>query len=118
MEEQFEPWELGSGTWLRDRVSEEWRLVATRAGAVVNPGVPAQDVACLVEARHDPASGEWFPPEFKYSLHTGAPLRATIPTLESSWVPPFGESALLGAESLARGLKRTPVSLSLAHAHD
>ena len=118
MEEQIEPWELGSGTWLRDRVSEEWRLVATRAGAVVDPSVPAQDVARLIEARRDPTSGEWFPPDFKYSLHTGAPLRPMIPTLESSWVPPFGESALFGAERLARGLKRTPVSLTLARAHE
>ena len=117
MEEQIEPWELGSGTWLRDRVSEEWRLVATRAGAVVNPSVPAQDVARLIEARRDPGSGEWFPPEFKYSLHTGAPLRATIPTLESSWVPPFGETVLPGAER-PRGLKRTPVSLGLARAQE
>jgi hypothetical protein len=118
VEEQFEPWELGSGTWLRDRLSEEWRLVATRAGAVVNRSVPAPDVARLIEARRDPTTGEWFPPDFKFSAHTGAPLRATIPTLESSWVPPFGESALLGAEHPARGLKRTPVSLALARAQE
>ena len=118
MEEQIEPWELGSGRWLRDRVSEEWRLVAIRGGAVVNPSVPAQDVARLVEARRDPTSGEWFPPDFKYSLRTGAPLRATIPTLESSWVPPFGEPALVGADRLARGLRRTPVSLALVRAQE
>jgi hypothetical protein len=118
VEEQTERWELGSGTWLRDLVSEEWRLVATRAGAVVDPSFGAEDIARLVEARRDPASGHVFPPDFKFSLHTGTPLRAAIPTLESSWVPPFGDSALPGAERLARGLKRTPVSLSLARAQE
>jgi hypothetical protein len=118
MQEQFEPWELGSGTWLRDRTSEQWRLVATRAGAVVDPGVPAQDVARLSDARCDPASGAWFPPDFKYSLHTGVPLHTTTRQMKSSWVPPFGEAGLSGTERVARGLKRTPVSLALAHARE
>lgn len=118
MEGQFEQWELASGTWLRDRVSEKWQLLGTRAGAVVDPSVPAQDVARMIEARRDPASGEWFPPDFRYSLHTGAPLAATSPPLEFSWVPPFGESALLSAERVARGLKQTPVALAVARAHE
>jgi hypothetical protein len=118
VEEQTERWELGSGTWLRKLLSEEWRLVATRAGAVVDPSFPPADMTRLVDARSDPTSGHVFPPDFKYSPHTGAALRAAIPTLESSWVPPFGESALPGAERLARGLRRTPVALSLARTQD
>ena len=118
MEEQVERWALGSGTWRRDRVSEEWRLVATRTGEAVAPHAPPQDVARLVEARRDPGSGAWFPPEFRFSVSTGAPLRPTIPTLDASWVPPFGEAPLLGAERLARGLKRTPVALTVARGHE
>jgi hypothetical protein len=118
VEEHIEPWELHSGTWLRDRTSGQWRLVSTRAGAMVDPGVPAQDIARLIDARRDPANGTWFPPDFKYSLHTGAPLHAAPPTPESSWVPPFGDSAPPGAQRLAGGLKRTSVSLALARAHE
>jgi len=118
LEDQFEPWVLGSGTWHRDRRSEEWRLVATRAGGVVDPSVPARDIARLIEARPDPESGKWFPPDFRYSLRTGAPLPAPIPTPQSSWVPPFGESALSGAERAARGVRRTSVSLALARANE
>jgi hypothetical protein len=118
VEEQIEQWELGSGTWVRDRVSGQWRLLATRAGALVAASVPIQDVARMIEARRDPASGESFPPEFKYSVYTGTPLRAAVPTLEASWVPPFGESALTGAQRVDRGLRRTPVSLSLAGARE
>lgn len=118
MAEQIEQWELDSGTWLRDRASEEWRLVATRAGSVVAPGVTAQDLARLLEAPRDPTSGGWFPPDFKYSPHTGSPLDTPAATPVASWVPPFGASALPGADHPARGLKRTPVALSLARPED
>ena len=115
MEDQFEPWVLGSGTWHRDRRSEEWRLVATRAGAAVDPSVPTRDVARLIEARPDPDSGRWFPPEFRYSLRSGEPLPGMEPAPQWSWVPPFGEPALSGSERAAWGLRRTSVSLALAH---
>jgi hypothetical protein len=118
VQEQIEQWELDSGTWVRDLVSEEWRLVATRAGTAVAPSLSAQDVARLLAASRDAASGGWFPPEFKYSLRTGAPLSAPVSTPGSPWLPPFGESALPDAQHPARGLKRTPVGLSLARAED
>ena len=118
MQDQVEPWVLGSGTWHRDRRSEEWRLVATRAGAAVDPSVPARDVARLVDARPDPDSGKWFPPDFRYSLLTGAPLPAPSPSPQPSWVPPFGESPVSPAERVARGVRRTSVPLALARADE
>jgi hypothetical protein len=114
-EEPTEQWELGSGTWLRDRASENWRLVATRAGTAVATDVPAPDVAWLIQARRNPGGG-WFPPEFKYSLQTGAPLGDPASTPDASWVPPFGESEVTRAQHPRRGLKRTPVGLALANA--
>lgn len=118
MEEQTEQWELASGTWLRDRASEEWRLVSTSRGTPVAPAIPPPDVARLVQARRNPVGDGWFPPEFKHSPHTGAALPAPLPAPGASWVPPFGESAPLGAQHSPRGLKRTTVGLSLARARD
>ena len=118
MQEQIEPWELCSGTWLRDRVSETWRLAATRDGTAVDPRLPAPDVARLIGANLEPASGEWFPPEFKHSQQTGAPLRLNIPKVEFPWVPPGGASALPSTKPLARGLRQTPRPLALARAHE
>lgn len=116
MNEQIERWELRSGTWVHDRASETWRLAVTPDGTTVDPKLPAQDVARLVGARRETATGEWFPPEFNYSQQTGAPLRVTLPAPESPWVPPFGSSALSRARPLARGLRQTPLPLSPARA--
>jgi hypothetical protein len=118
VQEQIERWELRSGTWLRDRATETWRLTATRDGTVVDPRLPAHDVARLVGARRETASGEWFPPDFNYSQQTGVPLRVAIPALDSPWVPPFGASALSTAKPLARGLRQTPLPLGLSRAHE
>jgi len=85
---------------------------------VVDPRLPAQDVAGLVGARREATGGEWFPPDFNYSQQTGVPLRATIPTLDSPWVPPSGASALPGATPLSRGSRQTPLPLALARAHE
>ena len=116
MDEQIEPWELRSGTWHRDRASGAWRLAAMRDGTAVDPRLSAQDVACLAGASREPASGERFPPDFNYSPRTGAPLDVAI-TLDPPWVPPFGASGVPGAQSLARGLRQTPLPLALARAH-
>lgn len=118
MQEQIERWELRSGTWHRDRMSETWRLAASRDGTAVDPRVPAEDVAHLIGANREPATGAWFPPDFSYSQQTGAPLRVTIPTVDFPWVPPFGASALPGAKPLARGSRQTPRPLALARAHE
>ncbi|WP_427911481.1 hypothetical protein ACPWT1_12340 [Ramlibacter sp. MMS24-I3-19] len=117
MEVQEEPWELHSGTWHRDLVSGTWRLAAMRDGTVVDPRLSAADVACLAGANREPASGDWFPVEFNYSPQTGAALGVTL-TLDPPWVPPFGASALPGAESLDHGLRQTPLPLALAHARE
>lgn len=113
MEEQIEAWELGSGTWLRDRISEEWRLLA-RAGAAIDPRFPAHDVARLIEARRDPGTGRWFPPDFRYSLHTGALLHTPTRSPQSSWAPPYGEPVPAAAQRPAGGVRRTPLPLALA----
>lgn len=118
MEEQIERWELRSGTWLRDRLTETWRLAATGDGTAVDPRLPAQDAARLTGAHQDPAGHAWFPPDFNYSQQTGAPLRLTLPTVEFPWVPPFGTSALPGAKPLARGSRQTPRPLGLARADE
>ncbi|MBK0391046.1 hypothetical protein [Ramlibacter algicola] len=115
MQEQTESWELRSGTWLRDLASETWRLAA-RDGTAVDGRLPPQDVARLVGAHLEPAGSGWFPPEFRYSQRTGAPLRVTIPTVDFPWVPPFGASALPAAKPLARGSRQTPRPLALARA--
>ena len=114
VEEQFEPWELRSGTWLRDRVAETWRLAATWDGTVVDPRLTAQDVARLTGASREPASGECFPPDFNYSQRTGAQLGMAIPALDPPWAPPFGASALPGAKTPAGGLRQTLLPLALA----
>jgi len=118
VDEQTEPWELRSGTWHRDRVSGTWRLAATEDGAAVDRRIPEQDVARLIGVSREPASGECFPPDFNYSPRSGAPLAVNIPALESTWVPPFGASALSGAKPLARGLRQTPLPLALARVHE
>lgn len=118
MEEGIEKWELASGTWLRDRSSEKWRLHASRAGALVAPAVPEQDLARLTQARRDDGTGEAFPPEFNYSVYTGLPLRPATPARGPSWVPPFGDTAPAGAQRLGGGLKRTSVALWLARADE
>jgi len=111
---QMERWELLSGTWFRDRASERWRLASTRDGTVADPRLDEQDVAHLMGASREPASGEWFPPEIRYSPQTGALLRVTIPTLDFPWVPPYGAPALLPRLSpLAGGLRLTPRALAL-----
>ena len=117
MEEQTEQWELESGTWVRDPISEEWRLASTRAGIAVAAGVSAPDVALLTGARSNPGGSGWFPPEFRFSPQTGAPLGACVPPSDAAWVPPFGESAASRAHP-PRGLKRTSIALSLAAAED
>lgn len=118
MDEQIERWELRSGTWLRDRVSETWRLAAIRDGTVVHPRLPAQDVARLIGAHHEPASGEWFPPDFNYSQQTGAPLHMSLPRVEFPWAPPFGAPAVAGVIPLARGLRLTPRPLVVERAQE
>lgn len=118
MQEQIEQWELASGTWQRDRAAEAWRLVATRAGTAVAPAVPAPDLARLIAARRNPGGGGWFPPEFRHSPQTGAPLGEPASTPRASWVPPFGESAQDGAQHAPRGWRRTPLSLALAPAQE
>jgi hypothetical protein len=117
VQEQTESWELRSGTWLRDLASETWRLAA-RDGTAVDRRLPPQDVARLVGAHLEPARGTWFPPEFRYSQSSGAPLRVTIPTVDFPWVPPFGAPALPAAKPLARGSRQTPRPLALARADE
>ena len=118
MEEQIEQWELCSGKWLHDRASDTWRLSAIRDGTAVDPRLPAQDVARLVGAHREPATGDWVPPDFSYSQRTGERLRVTIPTVDFPWVPPFGTSALPGTKPLARDSRQTPRPLALARAHE
>jgi hypothetical protein len=103
---------------VRDRASETWRLAATPDGTAVDPRLPAHDVARLVGARRETASGEWFPPDFNYSQRTGLALRVTIPAMDPPWVPPFGASGLSGAKPLARGLRQTPLPLALSRANE
>ena len=118
MEEQIEQWELGSGTWQRQRATEAWRLLATASGAPVSARIPPGDVARLVGARRDPAGRDWFPPDFKFSPRTGAPLHHPRDAVEWGWVPPFGGSAPSGSQHPSRGLRRTSAALSLAPAKD
>lgn len=118
MQEQYETWELRSGTWLRDRLSETWRLAAMHDGTAVDARLPGEDVARLVGAHREAASGDWVPPDFSYSHRTGARLRVTIPTVDFPWVPPFGASALPGAKPLARGSRQTPRPLAVARAQE
>jgi len=118
VQEQLEPWELHSGKWLRDRVSETWRLAATVDGTAVDARLAARDVARLVGASCEPARGEWFPPEFNYSHRTGAPLSVSLPRLDPPWVPPFGAWEQPGAQLPARGLRQTLLPLALAREHE
>lgn len=119
MEAQIERWQLRSGTWLRDRASETWRLAATPDGTAVSPRLSARDLALLIGASSVPATGEWFPPDIRYSPQTGAPLRVTVPRLDFSWVPPFGAPALLPRLSpFFGGLRLTPSSLALDRAKE
>ncbi|HSW20454.1 MAG TPA: hypothetical protein VLJ86_24740, partial [Ramlibacter sp.] len=118
MEDQIEHWELASGTWLRDRSSETWRLAAAAGGTVVDARLPAQDIARLIGANREPGSGQWFPPDFSFSQQTGAPLRLTIPPVDFPWAPPFGAPALPGVKTLSRGLRLTPWPLALARSHE
>lgn len=115
MEQQIERWELGSGMWVRDRASDTWRLESTPDGTPVAPALATHDLARLVGARRETASGEWFPPDFNYSLQTGVPLRVNVPAMDAPWVPPFGASALSSAKPLARGLRQTLLPLALAN---
>ncbi|WP_427913126.1 hypothetical protein ACPWT1_21300 [Ramlibacter sp. MMS24-I3-19] len=119
MEGQVEQWQLRSGTWLRHPASESWRMATTADGTEVSPRLSAQDLARLIGASREPASGEWFPPEISYSPQTGAPLRVTIPTLDFSWVPPFGAPSLLPRLSqIVGGLRLTPRALALDRANE
>lgn len=116
MQEQIESWPLRSGTWYRDVMSESWRLATTPNGTVANAKLPVQDVGRMIGAKRDASSGQWFPSDFGYSPQTGAPLRVTITSLDSTWVPPFGASALsdLAGPPLARAARQTPAPLTLA----
>lgn len=118
VEEQIERWELRSGTWLRDRSSETWRLASRPDGTVVDPRLAVEDVGHLIGAHREPTSGGWFPPEFKYSQQTGAPLRMTLPSVDFPWVPPFGAPPPRRGTPLARGLRLTPRPLALARPHE
>ncbi|HXD41212.1 MAG TPA: hypothetical protein VN649_11655 [Ramlibacter sp.] len=113
--EEQERWQLNSGTWYRDRKSERWRLASTPNGTAANAKLSNQDIGRMIRAKRDASSGEWFPSDFDYSPQTGTRLHVTITRLDSPWVPPFGASALPGiAKPLARGLRQTPVRLTLA----
>jgi hypothetical protein len=118
VEDQTECWQLGSGTWYRDLKSEKWRLATTPKGTVVNARLSAQDIAHLIGAMRDTSNGQWFPPDFTYSPQTGTRLQVTVASLDSTWVPPYGEAALSGpARPLARGLRQTPLPLTLARSN-
>ncbi|MCD6077438.1 MAG: hypothetical protein K0R89_1376 [Ramlibacter sp.] len=116
MQQQIEQWDLGSGTWQRDRAAEAWRLVAGPSGATVSSTIALDDLVRLVGARRDPAGGRWLPPDFRFSPRTGAPLQAPDTRADASWVPPFGASTQPGSQHASRGLRRTPAALALARA--
>lgn len=111
---QTETWQLDSGTWHRDRGAERWRLAATPDGTVADARLPMQDVGRMVGAARDICTGQWFPPDFRYSPQSGAALLATTASPDPAWVPPFGEAASSrAAGDAARGLRQTPARLAL-----
>lgn len=118
VEEQTESWRLGSGSWYRDPGSETWHLAASADGTVVNAKLSTPDVRRMIGARKDISTGQWFPPDFSYSPQSGAQLHDTITCQDSSWVPPFGASAVSGICGPApAGLRQTAAPLVLARSN-
>ncbi len=115
MEEGTESWQLRSGTWLRELKSERWRLAKTPQGTAVSVKLSPADVGRMIGAKKDIASGHWLPPDFDFSPQTGDGLDAALARPQPAWVPPFGAPALSDiSRPLAKGLRQTPTSLTLA----
>lgn len=72
--QQVERWQLRSGTWSRDLPCEAWQLCVTCEGTPVSPKLTAHDVGRMIAASRDASTGQWFPPDFKYSPASGALL--------------------------------------------
>lgn len=118
-ENKTERWQLGSGTWHRDRQSGKWRLVSTANGTAVNDRLSTEDVAHMIGAMRDASRGQWFPPDFSYSPETGDRLEGTVASAGSTWVPPHGAAALSDlTRPLTRGLRQTPLPLTLARSNN
>lgn len=119
-EESVGLWPLASGLWAPRVEGRGFELRRTALGHAPSPALSQADLACWLGTDVADAGGGLQPPEFRFCVDTGAPLRRTATTAPGTpWVPPFGSAPLAQRPAgVAGGLRQSNNGITLSRRHE